>query len=648
MTHPPTETRRTTPPLRAALVLLALLAACAAEPLETRYRDWSASDVEGAALLARPEMSLPVLSQDPAEPTNRKLEGLNQTLVAYAAGPVTRGWRWAVPEGVRERIANVSDNLAFPRRGVNCAAQGEWADAGTELLRFVINTTVGILGIFDPAESMGLAAPPPEDTGLTFVDWGWERSDALFVPLMGPSTKRDLLGLVPDTLLDLSFWISGPLWIVFGINGAADVVPVYETLVATQQDPYVLARLAWTVSRAAQVADFAWAPSDAPASATMQAVFIAPQDPDFRRRASTGHVTMPGTGRELPYSTWMQEEPAPVAYLLPGLGSHRLSGQPVTMAETLFRDGWSVVVISNALHPEFLELGLSSPLVGYTPRDVEDVYDALVRVDAQLVERHGEAHLARRSLMGISMGAFHTTFLCARQELRPEDSPLRFDQFAAFAIPVSLRHGLRQLDAFYEAPLAWPDAEREERMVSVLRRALSLGDGTFRPGSPLPFTEGEARFLIGLSFRLTLLDLLWTTQQREDRGVLLTPRDPSHRTPAYREMLTYGWEEYVYAFVLPWLQEQGVATTGAEVFAANDLRSLEAGLAGNERFWVFSSANDFLRRPEDSAWLEATLAPGHLSLEGHGGHMGAAWDPAARARVVAELREALASAPTTP
>jgi hypothetical protein len=200
---------------------------------------------------------------------------------------------------------------------------------------------------------------------------------------------------------------------------------------------------------------------------------------------------------------------------------------------------------------------------------------------------------------------------------------------------------MRVLDDYYRAPLAWPADEREERMVATVRKVLQLGDGTFQPGRPLPFSEHEAEYLIGFAFRLTAMDLIWTTQRKHDRGVLLTELDPEFRTPAYREILEYGWEEYYYAFVVPWLLEEGLVESPQEAFAAVDLHHVLGGLVGNPRLWVFGSDNDFLRRPEDNAWLEQILPPGHVDLSGEGGHMGNAWNPKLREEALAKLKAEL-------
>ncbi len=629
----------------AGLTLFVASVGCGAPDIVTKQRDWSGYTGPGAAVLNQPEVPLPKVSWDPNEPLNRDLEAFNQDAVEYAVGPATYGWRSITPKDGRKRLDMAYTNLGFPRRAVNEMIQGEWDHAGTETVRFLVNTTVGLLGFFDPAESWGFKAPAAEDTGLTMEKAGWRESDYLFIPVLGPSTTRDLVGKIPDTLLDISFWIGGWVPVFLSFNQASDLVPTYESLVETQQDPYVLMRMVWSVLRDASVADFRYVVDDGVADQTLEAVFMVPSDPNFFRKSTGGKVAMPTTGKHLPYELWMQPEPAPMAYVIPGLGSHRLSSQPVTLAESLYNGGWSVAVISSAFNFDFIENGSSAPLIGYTPIDVDDIHTAFDLIDQHVVETYGESRITGRSLQGISMGSFHTAFLAGIQGMGVADHRVRFDQFASFALPVSLHHGLTVLDDYYRAPMQWPAGEREDRMVATVRKALQLGDGTFRPGTPLPFSDFEAEYLIGFAFRLTVMDLIWTTQRLDNRGVLLTELDPEYRSPAYWEILEYGWAEYFYAFVLPWLSEQGLAMTEEAAFAAADLHYVEAGLMGNDKLWVYGSENDFLRRPEDNAWLTGLLPPGHVTLSEKGGHLGNAWNPKLREDVLAQLKAQLEGTP---
>jgi hypothetical protein len=198
-----------------------------------------------------------------------------------------------------------------------------------------------------------------------------------------------------------------------------------------------------------------------------------------------------------------------------------------------------------------------------------------------------------------------------------------------------------QLDAFYNTPLAWPADERESRIRATLQRVAALTGGNLRPGQPLPFSEEQARYLVGLSFRITLVDVLWASQQREDRGVLLTPRDPDDREPAYREMLEYSWMEYFYAFVLPWAVDAGLATGAEDALAQCDLRSIEPSLRGCSSLRVYMSDNDFLRRPEDNALIRSVVPPERLRVVEGGAHLGNGWKADELGRIMAELKEAV-------
>jgi hypothetical protein len=137
------------------------------------------------------------------------------------------------------------------------------------------------------------------------------------------------------------------------------------------------------------------------------------------------------------------------------------------------------------------------------------------------------------------------------------------------------------------------------------------------------------------------VDVLWASQQRVDRKVLLTPRDPSDRDPAYREMLDYSWMEYFYAFVLPWVQEARLATDAEDALAQCDLRSLEPWLARIEGLHVYMSDNDFLRRPEDNEFIRRVVPAGRLHVSEGGAHLGNGWKSDELGQIMAELKQEL-------
>lgn len=139
---------------------------------------------------------------DPFSGYNRAMTSFNDGVYVYLFDPVARGYRFAVPEFGRRGIANFFHNLLFPLRFVNNTLQGKFLNAGEEFLRFCINTTIGILGFWDPAEEwFGLEAHD-EDFGQTLGVWGVGPGPHVVLPFLGPSNLRDLSGKAPDYYLD--------------------------------------------------------------------------------------------------------------------------------------------------------------------------------------------------------------------------------------------------------------------------------------------------------------------------------------------------------------------------------------------------------------------------------------------------------------
>lgn len=176
--------------LRAAAALLAAgVAACATPP--------PASDPEALADFKQ--------TNDPLEPTNRVFYAVNNGIDAVLLRPLAVGYRWAVPRPVRTHVHNVLENLDDPVTLVNDMMQGKPRRAGDTLVQFVINSTVGIAGIFDVADGLGY---PGHDTdfGLTLATWGMPEGPFLFLPVLGPSDPRDAFGFGMNIALDPFTW----------------------------------------------------------------------------------------------------------------------------------------------------------------------------------------------------------------------------------------------------------------------------------------------------------------------------------------------------------------------------------------------------------------------------------------------------------
>jgi hypothetical protein len=134
--------------------------------------------------------------------------------------------------------------------------------------------------------------------------------------------------------------------------------------------------------------------------------------------------------------------------------------------------------------------------------------------------------------------------------------------------------------------------------------------------------------------------VLWTSQEREDLGVLLTERRSLQRLPAYREIGDYSFTMYMYAFVLPYYRDRvGTVKSAEQLVAMNDLRAIAEPLRGNPKLRVFANRNDFLTSNEDVEWLIAQVGPERTRVFPTGGHLGNLHKPEVQAEVMGALQD---------
>jgi phospholipid-binding lipoprotein MlaA len=196
---------------------------------------------------------------DPLEPVNRVIGAFNDRLYFWALKPVAQGYEWAVPEGGRVAVRRFFANLGFPIRLASNVLQFKLTRAGVETARFGVNSTVGVLGLFDPADCwLDLPQPPAEDFGQTLGHYGMGECFALMLPILGPSNLRDTIGLTADGFLNPVAYVD-PWWIYYSartvetVNETSLRIGDYESLKKQAMDPYTFFRDAYSQYRVKQI-----------------------------------------------------------------------------------------------------------------------------------------------------------------------------------------------------------------------------------------------------------------------------------------------------------------------------------------------------------------------------------------------------------
>jgi phospholipid-binding lipoprotein MlaA len=160
---------------------------------------------------------------DPLAPFNEAMFRFNLDLDEWVITPVAKGYAYVLPAPARKSVGNFFNNVGFLPRFANNLFQLRFEPAGTELARFGINTTLGVAGLFDVANSWFGLKEQPDDFGLTMGRYGIYSGPYIMLPFYGPSTIRDTVGLAVDSTMNPMYWLL-PWWVTMSANAGSEAM----------------------------------------------------------------------------------------------------------------------------------------------------------------------------------------------------------------------------------------------------------------------------------------------------------------------------------------------------------------------------------------------------------------------------------------
>lgn len=233
-----------------------LLASCATPVMtsapaegQTNTATDALDDYEGAA-----EVS------DPVEPLNRVTFAFNDKLYSWVFTPISKTYTTVLPSPVRQGIDNAYENVKFPVRFVNSGLQGNFKRAGQELQKFGVNSVAGFGGLIKQSDRIpSLKDVPLEDSGQTLATWGMGHGPYIVLPILGPSTAREIIGLAGDYALNPVNWTfalgnNADKWAWIPSTGNTlrslpDQLSKYNDSKANAIDPYTAVRSTYIQNR---------------------------------------------------------------------------------------------------------------------------------------------------------------------------------------------------------------------------------------------------------------------------------------------------------------------------------------------------------------------------------------------------------------
>jgi phospholipid-binding lipoprotein MlaA len=196
---------------------------------------------------------------DPLEPMNRGIYKFNDTLDKAVVKPVARGYKAVMPTVARIMVSNFFSNLDDVVVTVNDLLQFKLVQGFSDGMRFFVNSTVGVFGLIDVA-SMGDLKKHDEDFGQTLATWGVGNGPYLVLPVLGPSTLRDSVGLYADGYVSPMYQMTdmrarNQAYVTRGINWRAELLDQEKVLTEAMIDPYEFVRDAYLLHRLSQEYD---------------------------------------------------------------------------------------------------------------------------------------------------------------------------------------------------------------------------------------------------------------------------------------------------------------------------------------------------------------------------------------------------------
>jgi pimeloyl-ACP methyl ester carboxylesterase len=343
-------------------------------------------------------------------------------------------------------------------------------------------------------------------------------------------------------------------------------------------------------------------------------------------------------GREVPdifwynatlgYSLAAQPGPARLVFILPGTGASFDSNKSLILQHALYGAGFHVVSLSSPLHPNFIVSASTSRRPGMLPADALDIYRVMELILGYL---KNEIAITGYDLVGYSLGATQAAFVA---KLDDERRSFVFDQVLLINPPVNLFRSARVLDRLFEEQI--PSIAAFNTLFNHLMQVFSE---FYSPAQPMSLSEdlvyqiykrrpppdSTLEALIGAAFRLTSMNLMFTSDVMAQVGVLVAPDRrlgvTDSLTPYFKASMQLSFEDYAHRVIYPYYRETSPGITFEQLVVHDSLRTIGNYLRSNPNIGLMHNSDDILLSEGDLEYLESVFGE-RARIYPKGGHCG--------------------------
>jgi len=344
-------------------------------------------------------------------------------------------------------------------------------------------------------------------------------------------------------------------------------------------------------------------------------------------RPDRAHVPLLEGRHKISLGIFKQNHQAPLVFVIAGVGGTALSGSALMLAEGFYNAGFNAVTLPDPLSWQYT-LGVSeSATPGFVARDSKEYYGFMRKVNWYLKNSEG-LEVSSYSLVGFSLGGLLSGFLAREDEVQ---RVFNFKKVIMINPAMDVGYGIAALDHLYDVGKVLSPERKSYDIGLVLNIGediieAPLSQDTFK--SIIPKIRGiksiDIQWLIGESFREDLRDVIYTSQQVHDTGILKKKADRWHQNAREDEAHEISFAEYMGRLVLPTLPEMISSSGLGTLLYQTSFYSLRNYIKGNKNIYIFENADDFILQKSDADVLKDTFGE-RLYLYPCGGHLGNLW-----------------------
>lgn len=592
---------------------------------------------------------------DKYENFNRKMFNFNTKANKYVLKPINTLWASLVPKCAMERVKNCYTNIEYPKRMVSCLLQKDFKSTGKETARFIINSTIGLGGMFDPAKNKFKIEPTQEDIEQALSNYNIKKGPYLVLPFASPSNVRGYLGKVLDCGLNPSTYCMGVGPIIarggFLANRTSYSQALIKNIEDSFADPYEITKKLYGIDNYIKNSNFDrkevlakivdgqnieydmekktslksdmvfedYDPQSPVVDSMRTSIFELPKSEksfwnelsiwnrSFNKKIKSAEVNIDPERDNYKFRYILQKNKnAPIAIVYPSIGEGAFSHHPVVFAKIFHDAGYSVIIQGNAFHWAFVKSAPKDYKPGLPSRDAQYTRIMTSKILEKLKDKE-KINPCSKTIVGTSYGGLTTLFVAAQEE---EENILNVSKYISLSPPIDLVYALKKLDSYSEK-CNKNGAEVQERTAIAASKLMKINqvladDASVDNFQTFPLTEEEGIIATNFIMRQKLSDVIFTVE-----GI-----SKNKKTAIYNQINNMNYSNYFEKYLA-----KNNTKPNNELNYEMSLYSIQKFLTNSDKYKIYEAMDDYYTNEQQLNWLK-TIGSNKVVLLKNGSHLG--------------------------